>query len=105
MRIRNDKHLAFLRQLLCCICKDNTTVEAAHIRFSDARIHKVNSGIGQKPDDFFTLPLCGKHHREQHSMNEKLFWQQYGIDPVLLALAIFAVSGDAEEAERIICGR
>jgi hypothetical protein len=69
---------------------------------SDARIAKVNPGIGQKPHDFFTLPLCGNHHREQHAMNEAAFWSGYRIDPILLALAIYAVTGDAEEADRII---
>jgi hypothetical protein len=70
---------------------------------SDARIGKVNPGVGQKPHDFFTLPLCGKHHREQHATAERAFWESCGnIDPIPLALAIYAVSGDAEEAERII---
>ena len=69
---------------------------------SDARISKVNPGVGQKPHDFFTLPLCGKHHREQHTGNELAFWKRYGIDPILLALSIYAVTGDAEEAERIM---
>ena len=69
---------------------------------SDARIAKKNPGVGARPDDKFTLPLCGKHHREQHTGNEQVFWNRYGIDPVLLALALYVVSGDAEEAERII---
>ena len=106
MRIKDEKHLKFLRGLCCVICKDNTSVEAAHIRMSDARISKLNPGVGQKPHDFFTLPLCGKHHRNQHEYgDERKFWQLYGLDPILLALAIYAVTGDAEEAERIIYGR
>ena len=96
-------HLAFVRTLSCCICRDNTSVEAAHIRMSDARIAKQNPGVGQKPSDCFALPLCGKHHREQHSMgNEHEFWFKHRIDPVLTSLAIYSVSGDAEQAERII---
>jgi hypothetical protein len=70
---------------------------------SDARIAKVNPGVGQKPHDFFTLPLCGKHHRKQHEYgDERKFWQGYDLDPILLSLAIYAVTGDAEEAEKII---
>ena len=70
---------------------------------TDGRIAKFNSGISQKPDDRFCLPLCGKHHREQHQIgDEKKFWKSYRTDPILLALAIYSISGDAEEAERII---
>jgi hypothetical protein len=38
-------------------------------------------------------------------MNESTFWDQYGIDAILLALMLYAISGNAEEAERIIYGR
>lgn len=102
MRRRDEKHLAFIRTLPCIICDDPTSTQACHIRFADLRIGKDNPGVGQKPDDRFTLPQCGKHHREQHSMNEREFWKQYGIDAVLTALAIYSVSGDAQEAEYIM---
>ncbi len=102
-RHHESRHLDFLRQLPCCICKDNTSTEAAHIRFADSRIGKPITGIATKPHDYFALPLCGKHHREQHKFgDERKFWQIYGLDPILLALAIYAVTGDAGEAERII---
>ena len=102
-RQHDEKHLAFIRQLPCIVCQDNTSVESCHIRMSDGRIAKQNPGIGAKPDDKYTLPLCGKHHREQHSMNEHEFWfVKYRIDPILTSLAIYSVSGDAEQAERII---
>lgn len=103
MRQHNEKHLAFIRTLPCIICQDNTSVEAAHVRYSDARIGKVNPGVGQKPHDFFTLPLCHQHHmNEQHTMSERKFWQTYAIDPVLASLALYSVSGDVNEAMKII---
>jgi hypothetical protein len=102
MRRRNEKHLAFLRTLPCVICNDPTATEACHVRFSDLRIGKHNPGVGEKPDDRFCLPMCGKHHREQHQGNERAFWKRYGIDPILTALAIYSVSGDADEAELIM---
>lgn len=102
MRRRDEKHLAFIRTLPCVICQDNTSVEAAHIRMSDPRVAKPLTGIAIKPDDRFVLPQCGAHHREQHAGNERKFWERHGIDAVLVALAIYSVSGDAEEAERII---
>jgi hypothetical protein len=42
--------------------------------------------MGEKSSDKWALPLCGKHHREQHSMNEREFWASYGIDPFALAM-------------------
>lgn len=102
MRQHDEKHLAFLRTLPCVICDDPTSTEAAHIRFADIRIGKDNPGVGQKPDDKYALPQCGKHHREQHSGNERAFWKRYGIDAILTALAIYSVSGDAQEAELIM---
>lgn len=97
----DSDHLAFIRTLPCLCCLDNTSTEAAHVRYSDARVAKVNPG-SQKPDDRFTVPLCGDEHKEQHQQNERRFWEARNIDPVLIALALYSCSGDAEEAERII---
>jgi len=94
-------YLARVRTWLCISCLDNTSVEACHIRLSDASVCKVNPGVGQKPDDKFVLPMCSECHREQHSMQEKAFWDRRGIDPVKIALALYAAR-DSEEAERII---
>lgn len=35
-------------------------------------------------------------------MNERIFWQQLGIDPVYVALALFACSGNHELGCEII---
>jgi hypothetical protein len=101
----DEQHLAFIRRLPCIVCHDNTGTQAAHVRMSDARIAKINPGVGAKPDDKYTLPLCGECHAKQHSMNELKFWEYRNIDPVLMALALYSVSGDVEEAERIIFAR
>lgn len=104
MRRRDEKHLAFVRTLACACCGDNTSVEAAHIRMSDARIAKPATGIAIKPDDRFVLPLCSRCHREQHAGSERKFWECRDKDPVLLSLALHSVSGDAGEAQRILFG-
>jgi Protein of unknown function (DUF968). len=101
-RVHNEKHLQFIRQLPCVVCEDNTSTEAAHIRFSDARAAKINPGVGAKPHDRWTVPLCGKHHRKQHEMNEQGFWDAAMIDPIFVALALWSVSGDHEAGEEII---
>jgi hypothetical protein len=34
------------------------------------------------------VPLCGKHHREQHTMNEMDFWKCHGKDPFMIAILL-----------------
>lgn len=101
-RIKNEKHLAFIRTLPCIVTGNDVSVEAAHIRYADPRIAKFNPGVGQKPHDYFVLPLCGDEHKKQHAMNERVYWQRLGIDPVFYALALYAASGDYEQGCRIV---
>jgi hypothetical protein len=104
--MKDPRHLAFIRTLPCIVCKERTeTEEAAHVRGKDPSIAKPMTGMGIKPPDFYTLPLCGQHHRDQHEMNEREFWEEAGIDPVKKALALYAHSGDHAVATRIILAR
>jgi hypothetical protein len=63
-------------------------------------------GLGQKPDDCWTTPLCPDHHltgeAAQHRGNELKFWQRLGIDPFALALSLWRASGDDELAFMIL---
>ena len=86
-RVRDEKHLNYIRSLSCCICGDNTTTEAAHIRTSNLEFGKDDFGWG-RPSDSWVLPLCGSHHRLQHTMNEMEFWHLHGIDPFMLAMTL-----------------
>jgi hypothetical protein len=44
--------------------------------------------MGRKVSDRFTVPLCRLHHRELHRHgNERLWWQNRGIDPLPVAAA------------------
>jgi hypothetical protein len=100
------KHLAYVRSLPCTVCRERTqTEEAAHVRMKDPEISKLNPGHSSKPHDFYTVPLCLQHHRDQHAMGEREFWDTAGIDPVKKALALYAHSGDVAAGERIIQGR
>jgi hypothetical protein len=104
-RIKNEKHLAFVRSLPCLVCGDNTTTEAAHIRSGELAIGKRPTGMGEKPSDCWVIPLCGEHHREQHAMYERAFWFAKGIDPFRAAAFLYCVSGDFEAGETIISNR
>lgn len=101
-RQKDNAHLAFIRQLPCCICLNNIETEAAHVRMPDARAAKDEAGIGQKPHDRWTVPLCGAHHRMQHAKGESKFWDLAMIDPIFLALALWSVTGNVEAGEKIV---
>jgi hypothetical protein len=82
----DNGYLDFIRQQPCCLCGDNTTVEAAHLRVGSINDDKRDTGMAEKSSDKWALPLCGRHHREQHTMNERVFWASYGIDPFALSM-------------------
>lgn len=101
-RIKNDRHLDFVRSLPCLVCGDNIHTEAAHVRMSCVAFGKWYTGKGEKPSDCWTVPLCGRHHREQHSGSETKFWEDRKIDPISAAAFLYASSGDFEAGENII---
>lgn len=51
-------------------------VQCAHVRW------KSGAGMGEKPDDFLTVPLCFDCHQgEQHTkLGEPAFWNRYAND-------------------------
>lgn len=101
-RAHDDPHLDFIRSLPCVCCGNNIQTEAAHLRSDNLEFGKRSTGMQQKPSDMWTLPLCSQHHRDQHAGNEKNFWGNHGINPWVLALSLFAASGDPELAHEVI---
>lgn len=90
-REKSKKYLDYIRSLPCCICDDNTTTEAAHIRVGSIEHGKANTGMQEKSSDRWAVPLCGKHHREQHAGGDELaWWFSKGIDPFKLAMTLRA---------------
>ncbi len=88
-REKDNKHLDYIRSLPCCICGEDTTVEAAHIRTGAPEHDKPHTGMAEKPSDRWALPLCGKHHREQHAFgNELEWWKCHGLNPFALAIML-----------------
>lgn len=107
-RKESPKHLDFIRRLPCCHpgC-DRSDVHAAHIRAAAPHLGKRPVGVGEKPSDVWTVPLCGDHHLfgpdAQHREGDEIaWWRQRGIDPFPLALALYAASGDHQTAAIII---
>lgn len=97
----NDAHLRWLRTLPCCIT-GMRPVEAAHVRYADPVYGKRLTGTAEKPDDKWAVPLSQKKHREQHDGNERQFWARHGLDPLRIALSLYACTGDDEQAVVIL---
>ena len=95
--IRSKAHLDFIRSLPCLLCDiQQHPTEAAHVNYSDHKAGKFNAR-GIKAGDQWTVPLCSECHRGrngQHSHGEREFWQDRGIDPLNIASALWANSGD-----------
>ena len=86
-RVRDEKHLNYVRSLPCCIC-GRSDVDAAHIRTASLEHGKRGLGLQEKASDCWAVPLCRFHHSEQHSMNEMAFWKRYGLNPFILAIKL-----------------
>lgn len=66
-------YLQWLRGRDCVMafnCEGKT--EAAHVD------HGGDKGMATKASDRFALPMCAKHHREQHSKGWATFQHTYG---------------------------
>jgi hypothetical protein len=88
-REKDARHLEYLRTLACCVCGDDTTVEAAHIRTAALGYGKAHTGMAEKPSDRWAVPLCGRCHREQHAFGDELkWWHSKGLDPFMIAITL-----------------
>ena len=100
-RVENRPHLNFVKSLICICCLVGGRGEVRaddpmHIRAGSALHGKPDAaGGGQTSDDRWTLPGCRQHHDEQHASGDEVgFWRRYGVDPFLLALVLWGLTGD-----------
>jgi hypothetical protein len=83
-RIRDKGHREFVSSQACLICGRQPS-DPHHLRSAQPR------ALGRKVSDEFTIPLCRIHHREVHrGGNEAAWWNGFGIDPHLVAAALWA---------------
>ena len=98
-----SKHRRFIHSKYCIVC-GKYGVDQAHIRSINLDWNKQITGMGKKPSDLWTLPLCRNCHTEQHKMNELKFWEMHGIDPFEEAIN-YAIRSDCakirQEAKKI----
>lgn len=63
-------------------------VQVAHIRYGDLAQGKPGYGMGDRPHDRWTVPLCHVCHAQQHAMNERAWWEALHVDPIRLAASL-----------------
>lgn len=106
-RAHKRPHLDFIKGLPCVCCAVKGIVVQAddpmHIRAGSALHGKEPEGGGRTADDRWTLPGCRHHHDQQHAMgSERNFWSMFRIDPFLLALVLWGLTGNEYAATEAI---
>lgn len=85
---RRPAHLAWIRTLPCAVPGCRAASEAAHVRMVD-----TGGGMGLKPADWWTVPLCHHHHIEDlHRTSHVAFDAKHGTDLHALAQDLAARS-------------
>jgi hypothetical protein len=106
-RVEVESHLVFIRRLICCCCfrpaPFGGSNDPMHIRSANAFYGHRGAGGGETADDKWTLPGCRRCHEEQHSEGDEMaFWAHKRINPHLLALVLWACTGNEFVAEELI---
>jgi hypothetical protein len=83
-QVRCPSHLSWIRGHCCAIeGKPGHTcggkIEAAHVRIG------TDGGMGVKPSDFYTIPLCAEGHALQHAIGEPAFERAFKISMLNIA--------------------
>ena len=89
-RFRSQRHLRHVRSHACVNCDAEAPIEAAHYKLG------TDGGMGMKPSDYWTTPLCRDCHARQHT-GERTFWQ--GKDPLAIIEALIRTSPVRREIE------
>jgi hypothetical protein len=98
VRERDRDHLKFVTSQPCLVC-GRTPSDAHHIKFAEQR------AMARRVSDRFAVPICRLHHRELHRRgNERVWWQNQGIDPVAVAATLWARTHAVAPADAEIVG-
>lgn len=101
-RRHSEKHLAWIRTLPSLVRGDGP-VEAAHVRYADVAVGKRYTGMAEKPSDCWVVPLAHAVHMSQHAAgDERRWWADEGINPLIIAALLFVHSGDHDAGRTII---
>ena len=79
-RFRSQRHLSHIRGHACVVCDASAPIEAAHVRIGSG------AGMGQKPHDYYAVPLCKPCHQRQHTVGERTFWEDFDLNVIIFQL-------------------
>jgi len=72
---RSRKYLDYVKSLPCCVCQ--FPADDPHHEQAEGQ-----GGIGTRPSDERTLPLCRVHHdMRQHGSQGRMIWAWWEVDP------------------------
>lgn len=105
-RVRDRKHLASVAALPCLVSGAPGPSICAHVRYGEAAAGKPHTGMAEKPDDKWTVPLCPELHTDhaaaQHRYGERDWWARLGVDPVAVCEELYRCSGNLPAMEEVI---
>ena len=81
---KDKKYLQWIRCHPCVVTGNPTNVVAHHVTVGALR------GIGQKPTDYWAIPIDATEHRKLHDMGELRYWQAWSMDPHHLILSFLS---------------
>ena len=79
-RFRSQRHCTHIRSHACVNCDAEAPIEVAHVRIGSG------AGMGQKPHDYWAVPLCRDCHARQHNIGERTFWDGKTLPLIIEAL-------------------
>jgi hypothetical protein len=68
---RSDPYLSFIRTKPCLVCGRKAVAHHEKLK---------QGGMGIKPPDNQSVPLCTAHHDEQERIGSPAFWDRHNID-------------------------
>lgn len=84
------QHCKWVRLSHACACDGKGgcegRMEAHHVR------ENTGGGTGLRPPDWWTIPLCARHHKECHDRGWKTFEAKYGFSMREMAESLARVS-------------
>lgn len=75
-RFEDEEYREWQRALPCLKCIEEFDIELAPIYQNECAHDRIETdgGMGMRPSDIYSCPLCHEHHAEQHRVGAITFW-------------------------------
>lgn len=100
-RTRSPVHRRYIKTFLCLLwarkeCDERAKADCAHIHAAG------NVAVSLKPGDEYLVPLCRRHHTEQHNIGQPEFERRYAAELEGMTLAQKALEFSRASPDRAI---